>query len=133
MNLLMSELFFSRHESLVLFLEQNEFYSITTDGWTSKKKKKAFIALTIHYLNSKFLLENISLGLIKADYDHNADNLTEHLNQLLEQYRILNKVTLMVVDHASTMGSVCVKMDREFHGCFAHFLNLGCYLISKTG
>ena len=68
------------------------------------------------------------MGLIKADYEHNADNLTEHLNQLLEQYRIFNKVSIMIVDHATTMGAVCAKMDREFHGCFAHFLNLGLYV-----
>ena len=34
----------------------------------------------------------------------------------------------MVVDHASVMGSTCVAMQREFHGCFAHFLNLICKL-----
>ena len=133
MTMLTSELYFSIQENLITFLEKNDFYSITTDGWTSKKKKKAFFALTLHFLNEKYLLENLSLGLIKADYDHNADNLVKHLNQLLEQYRIMNKVSLMVVDHASTMGSVCVKMDREFHGCFAHFLNLGntLWLLTK--
>jgi hypothetical protein len=79
-------------------------------------------------LDSKFLLQNISLGIITADYEHNAENLSNHLNELLEEYKILDKVSIIVVDHASVMGKTCELMERDFYGCFAHFLNLVCRL-----
>jgi hypothetical protein len=128
MALLTRDLFLKQNEELKSFLKKVDFFAFTTDGWSSKKKKKAFISLTLHYLTRKFELETISLGIISADYEHNAVNLTDHLNKLLEQYGILNKVSIMVVDHASVMGSTCQSMGREFYGCFAHFLNLVCKL-----
>ena len=129
MTNLTTELYFTLNSDLKSFLQQiDSFFAITTDGWSSKKKKKAFISLTIHYLNSQFSVENISLGILKADYEHNSKKLSEHLNKLLEEYGILNKVSIMVVDHASVMGSTCAEMKREFYGCFAHFLNLVCKL-----
>ena len=64
MSQFMSEIYVKLKEELIEFLKKNDFCSITTDGWSSKKKKKAFISLTIHYLNLKFVLESISLGII---------------------------------------------------------------------
>lgn len=128
MTILLSELYLEKDKSLKSFLAKNNYYSITTDGWSSKKKKKAFISLTIHYLDVKFKLENISLGIISADYEHNAENLSGHLKELLEKYEIFDKVSIIVVDHASVMGKTCELMRRDFYGCFAHFLNLVCRL-----
>jgi hypothetical protein len=54
--------------------------------------------------------------------------LAEHLNKILDDYGILEKVSTVVVDHASVMGSMCKELELEFYGCFAHFLNLVCKL-----
>jgi hypothetical protein len=128
MAILISDIYVEKNGNLIEFLKRNLFYAITTDGWTSEAKKKACITLTIHYLNRLFELSKISLGIITADYAHNAENLAEHLNNLLSKYGILDKVTLMVVDHASTMGSLCENMGRDFYGCLNHLLNLICKL-----
>ena len=126
MVMLTSELYFEQDLLLKKFLKNNDYYSITTDGWSSKKKKKAVISLTMHYLDIKYVLQNISLGIIPADYEHSAQKLSDHLNKLFEKYGILDRVSIIVVDHASTMGATCKELGREFHGCFAHFLNLVC-------
>ncbi len=77
-------------------------------------------------------MEQKSLGVIEANYAHNADNLTKALKSILEEYQIQNKVRIMVTDHADTMGKVCDKMGYDFHGCFGHFLNLVCQLFFKV-
>ena len=42
--------------------------------------------------------------------------------------KVWKKVSVKVVDHASNMGAMCEKMNKDFHGCFNHFLNLVCKL-----
>ena len=42
--------------------------------------------------------------------------------------KILKKVSVIVVDHASTLGAMCEQLNKDFHGCFNHFLNLVCKL-----
>jgi len=128
MAMLITDLYFDKNAELIKFFKNFDFYGITTDGWTAKAKKKALISLTIHYLNKNFELNKISLGTISADYVHNADNLCQHLNLLLSKYGILDKVMILVTDHASTMGKLGVLMDRDFYGCIAHLLNLICKL-----
>ena len=59
MVMLTSELYFEQDLLLKKFLKNNDYYSITTDGWSSKKKKKAFISLTMHYLDIKYVLQNM--------------------------------------------------------------------------
>jgi hypothetical protein len=113
-------------ETILKELEKIEFCSITTDGWSSKFQKKAFISLTIHYLDEHFKPVKISLGIIPADHNHNAQNLAKHLKALLCDHKIKKKCKVMVVDHASTMGEVCNLLDYDFYGCFNHFLNLVC-------
>ncbi len=126
--MLITELYFEKNTQLIEFLKLFKFYGITTDGWSSKAKKKACISLTIHYLNATFDLDKISLGIISADYAHNSENLRDHLNSLLAKYGILDKVMIVVMDHASTMGLLGQLMERDFYGCLAHLLNLVCKL-----
>ncbi len=113
-----------------------KFYGITTDGWSSKDKKKTCISLTIQYLVAVFELSKISLGIIAADYEHNANNLRDHLNSLLSKHGILDKVMIIVIDHARTIGLLGQLMKRDFYGCLAHLLNLVCklfYDVTKKG
>jgi len=42
--------------------------------------------------------------------------------------KILKKVSVIVVDHASTLGAMCEQLNKDFHGCFNHFLYLVCKL-----
>ena len=35
---------------------------------------------------------------------------------------------MVVVDHASTMGNMCINLAKDFYGCLAHLLNLICRL-----
>jgi len=66
-----------------------------------------------------------------ADYHHNADNLPEHVKKSCNGMKILKKVSAIVIvdDHASTMGALCEQLNKDFHGCFNHFLNLVCKLL----
>ena len=93
-----------------------------------RSQKKACFSLTIHFLDKVFELKKISLGVIAADYEHNAENLSDHLNKVLSSYGILDKVSVICVDHASTMGKMCKNFDRDFYGCLNHLLNLICKL-----
>jgi hypothetical protein len=83
-----ADLYMEIKETILKELEKIEFCSITTDGWSSKFQKKAFISLTIHYLDEYFKPVKISLGIIPADYNHNAQNLAKHLKALLYDHKI---------------------------------------------
>jgi hypothetical protein len=41
MTQLISELYLKQNEQLKSLLKEKDFFSITTDGWSSKKKKKS--------------------------------------------------------------------------------------------
>jgi hypothetical protein len=128
MGILVTDIYDELKVNLVEFLEQFEFYGISTDGWSSEVQKKACISLTIYYLDVIFELQKISMGVISADYRHNADNLSEHIKKICNELKIWKKVSVIVVDHASTMGAMCENLNKDFHGCFNHFLNLICKL-----
>ena len=132
MNGIVRDLYDEKHAALIEFLKSFEFYGITTDGWSSEAKKMACISLTLHYLDALYELQKISMGVIVADYEHNAQNLSTHLHQLLTSLGIWRKVTVVVVDHAASNGAMCRFLDKDFYGCMAHFLNLACRLFFNS-
>jgi len=63
-----------------------------------------------------------------TDYHHNAGNLPDYVKKSCKNMKIWKKVSVIVFDHASTMGTMCEQMNKDFHECFNHFLNLVCEL-----
>ncbi len=54
--------------------KEMKWYCITTDIWTSRNVE-SFMAITIHYLNSSFEMQNFVLELRQFGESHSADNI----------------------------------------------------------
>jgi hypothetical protein len=99
--------------------------SMTTDGWTCVTIKKSFLALTIHYLNSKWLHESLDLGVYHIEGSHTALNIAQKLDQIFLLFNLdKKKISSITADNASNMKKLSKILNKDYYGCFAHLLNL---------
>ena len=47
-----------------------------------------------------------------------------YISENKELVDFLDKVKVIVVDHAAVMGKLCNSMEYDFYGCLAHFFSL---------
>ena len=100
-----------------------ESFAVTTDGWTSVRKEK-FVAITCHYFNQEWSLENIFVDISEFSKPHTAQNLSTHLQSKLDGYPGL--IGAQVCDGAKNeqnSGALTVGLDDTVW-CFAHVLHL---------
>lgn len=96
---------------------------MTTDCWTSRNTE-SYIAITIHFLDSNFILKSILLSCHSFDESHTSENLSEQINTTLNTWNIRNKIALAVSDNAYNVQNALTKLQLKHFGCFAHTLNL---------
>lgn len=53
-----------------------EFFAATTDLWTSQAKHP-YLSLTVHFVDSLWMLQSITLEIIPHCEDHSRQNVTE--------------------------------------------------------
>ena len=57
--------------------------TMTTDLWTSQHQQRAYISLTVHFVNDEFKLQSRCLQTLEILQDHNASSLKEVLSSCL--------------------------------------------------
>jgi hypothetical protein len=67
--------------------------SITTDLWTGKNQK-AYICITIHFIDDAWRLRNLLLDFSEFDGAHDGDNIARSIIGTLDDYGITHKVSL---------------------------------------
>lgn len=56
-----------------------------TDCWTSRNTE-SYIAITVHFLNSNFVLKSILLSCHSLNENHTSEHLSEQINKTLNTY-----------------------------------------------
>ncbi|CAH0555110.1 unnamed protein product [Brassicogethes aeneus] len=112
-------------------LERAFAVCLTTDGWTSRVND-SFYSVTAHYIvegEHNTFLESDLLGCISYTDRHTAENISNHLKDIIREWGLPNKISAVVSDNAANMKAAVRIGGWRFWGCFAHSLNL----VTQTG
>lgn len=96
---------------------------MTTDCWTSRNTE-SYIAITVHFLDSNFVLKSILLSCHSFNETHTSEHLSEQINTTLNTWNLKNKIGLAVSDNAYNVQNALSTLQLKHFGCFAHTLNL---------
>lgn len=138
-------------EQLLEYMGQGGRFSLTTDTWSAKNRKE-FMAVTIHYIDSK-TFENTSsiLDIVElTEPTHSGNYMSNELFKITEFYGITMAVFTISRDNASPNDCLLADFERKvqdefeklgdldqarFHlrfkvsngdiRCFAHIINIG--------
>jgi len=100
-----------------------EMACMTTNCWTSRNTE-SYIAITVHFLDSSFVLRSILLSCHSFNESHTSQNISEQINTTLNTWNLKNKIVLAVSDNAYNVQNALSTLQLKHFGCFAHTLNL---------
>ena len=103
-------------------MESLESVCLTTDSWTSVTTEN-YLAVTAHYVDSKFEVGSCLLECIKFGERHTADNLANEILYVTREWKIQKK-TCVVTGNAANIVRAVKTAGFKHLPCFAHTLNL---------
>ena len=96
--------------------------SLTTDMWTARNEQ-GYIGITCSYINSNFILNEITLTVNHIRYPHTAQHIAESLEKTLEEWKLRDKVFIITTDNAANMKKAISDMNLvEWQECSAYTL-----------
>lgn len=107
----------------ILETEVGENASMTTDQWISPTDN-SFISLTLHYLDVDFQQKMVLLGCFSFDESHEGSAIQEKINGIVEEYRLFQKIHLVVRNNAANVVAALGTSKFNHIGCFLHILQL---------
>ena len=97
--------------------------SLTTDMWTARNE--GYIGITCSYINSNFILNEITLTVNHIRYPYTAQHIAESLEETLENWKLREKFFVITTDNAANMKKAISNMNAiKWQGCNAHTLQL---------
>ena len=107
-------------------LREAETIALTTDSWTSRSTEN-YIAVTAHFVNSQWKVENFVLETKKFNESHTSENLAHELKETVIRWDLVRngKNPAISTDNASNIVRAVHESGLSPHiPCFAHTLNL---------
>ena len=106
-------------------LRSAQWYSFTTDIWSTEVSNDCLLSFTVHWLTELFEKKEAVLHAQPLPGSHSAEMLCREYNAMLSKWNIKKEqVHLRVRDNASNMVKAMADGDFEDLGCFAHTLQL---------
>ena len=111
-------------EQVVRDVGQIEYYSATTDCWSSQGLKP-YLSYTVHYVDSEWSLKSYCLQTMYLPEDHTASNLAEGLQETLQSWSLdITRQVCITTDSASNIIRATKDLGWKQLSCFGHNLNL---------
>lgn len=131
------ELFITSQAILIAFLLScNTQIHVSFDLWTSPNNY-SMVGIVCHFIDNQFKARTVLLGLKRVFGPHAGENMAPVLIQVLEQYRLLDRLGYCVLDNASdndttlryierSLAKRNIIWDAELHRlrCFGHIVSL---------
>lgn len=111
------------------FLNDNSIsVSLTTDMWTARNRQ-GFLGVTCSFLDKNFILHEIILTVEYIRYPHTAENISDTLFVILDEWGLREKVYMITTDNGSNMKKAIKDMglissNIRWQPCIAHTLQL---------
>ncbi|KAF4031496.1 hypothetical protein GN244_ATG16664 [Phytophthora infestans] len=104
--------------------EEVDFYSLTTDMWTSRTTD-SYIALTIHFMTDFFELRSYTLEVASFCGKHTGARIRKKLRDLMYTWGLdISRVSKVVRDNGANIVKACHELGVDHFGCMAHSLHL---------
>ena len=101
-----------------------EYYSVTTDLWTSWAKH-AYTGLTVHDMSGDFSLRNHLLETKEFPDTHTANNIAEELETILQEWNLpQDKLCAVTTDNGTNIVLAADILGWQRMPCFSHTLQL---------
>src|SRR3989337_2129383 len=108
--------------------------ALTSDMWTASNNK-AFLSLTIHYVDALWRLKTFLLDIIPMTVRHTGVNMADAIMVVFYDFDLAEKALALTTDNASSMvvcgELISEELEEEFRNldfshyrCAAHILNL---------
>ncbi|CAH1104318.1 unnamed protein product [Psylliodes chrysocephalus] len=116
------ELYDSLKLKLQKIIDEVSYVALTTDAWTCTFTTESYLTLTCHFINSD--LQSCILETKKIEGSHTAANLANIIEEILQEWKLCDKVICIITDNAANMTAMCNILKKPHIGCFAHTINL---------
>ena len=90
-------------------LKNAKFVSVTTDGWTSMNK--TFLGYTVSYLDENLKRHTFVPACRRHIGKKNFIKMCQKINQILEEFEILEKTITVTTDGSSEYSKALLKND----------------------
>jgi len=102
--------------------------SLTTDMWTAKNRQ-GFLGVTCSFLDKNFGMHEITLTVEYIRYPHTAQNISDTLFALLNDWELREKVHIITTDNGANMKKAIkdmglIETNIKWQPCTAHTLQL---------
>lgn len=122
-NVLLPAKYEECHADVKNLIKYAESICLTTDGWSSVNNE-SFMAVTGHFIDSKYDLQSVLLEIQPFPASHTAENQADYLKKVMETWGIKGKIIFAVSDNASNISKALNILNLRSMGCFAHTINL---------
>ena len=105
-------------------LDEISSLSLTTDIWTASTNNAPFLSVTGHWLSDEFEQCRAVLRVVPFPGSHTAEIISEQLHIVLNEYKISNKIFLVLRVSAANMVGGMRKCGVQSLSCFIRTLQL---------
>ena len=96
--------------------------------WTSRNRLR-FLGITCSFLDKNFTIHEIILTIEHIRYPHNAQNISDALFIILDEWGLRNITNVIVTDNRANMKKAIKEMNEmtsniKWQPCVAHTLQL---------
>ena len=116
-------LYEEKKAKLMAEISQIDWFSLTTDLWTSRATQ-GYMTVTCHYLTKDWELKSAVLETVHIAVSHTADNLASALDSIIQNWNISDKIVCVVTDGARNITAALRLKQLKHLYCFAHTINL---------
>ena len=106
-------------------LDGVQFFSFTTDIWSTDISHDSLLSLTAHWITNSFLMKSAVLQARSFPGSHTGENIAAMYTVMFDEWSIRKEqVHLIVRDNAANMIKAMKDAGYTDLGCFAHTLQL---------
>jgi hypothetical protein len=111
------------------FVENNSIsVNLTTDMWTGRNRQ-GFLGVTCSFLDKSFIIHEVILTIEYLRYPHTAQNISDALLVILDEWGLREKVHTITTDNGANMKKAIIEMNEvasniKWQPCVAHTLQL---------
>ena len=118
-------LYTTTRDNIAASLRNMQYYSITTDMWSATGTMTSYMAVTVHYIDSEWILQSHCLQTVFVPEDHTAENLATALQEALESWALPeNHLACVTTDNGSNIVAAIRSLKWNRLSCFGHNLHL---------
>lgn len=104
-------------------LEEMQFYSATTDLWSSRTMQP-YLSLTVHYINTSLTLRSICLQTAYFPDNHTGDIIAHGLKDALSSWGLSEeRLICMTTDSGTNIIKALKDNNWPSLQCFGHILH----------